>query len=173
VSAGLFQIVLVEPEIPNNTGNIGRTCVATGCGLHLIEPLGFDTSEKACRRAGLDYWPRLKPTAHASFDAYLASARPERLWLFSTKGVKQSVHHAEIRRGDHLVFGKETRGLDESLLSRFADRVVSLPMVPNERSLNLATAVCAAVYLGVDQMLRRGELSLDETGRLAPGTLGA
>ena len=161
----LLNIVLHEPEIPNNTGNIGRTCVATGCALHLIEPLGFDTSEKACRRAGLDYWPRLAPSRHASLDAYLQSQRPGRVWLLSTHATA-SVHEADLRPGDHLIFGKETRGLPGEVLERFPGRVLSMPMLPTERSLNLATAVCAAVYLGIDQMLRRGELRLDSSGRL-------
>ncbi len=161
----LLHIVLHEPEIPNNTGNIGRTCVATGCGLHLIEPLGFDTSEKACRRAGLDYWPRLAPVHHASWDAYTAAVRPPRLWLFTTKTAAPA-HRARFAPGDHLVFGKETKGLPDALLERYPDRLVTLPMVPGERSLNLATAVCAAVYLAVDQFLREGQVNLDEQGRL-------
>ncbi|MCW5765654.1 MAG: tRNA (cytidine(34)-2'-O)-methyltransferase [Phycisphaeraceae bacterium] len=169
-SAGpLLHIVLHEPEIPNNTGNIGRTCVATGCGLHLIRPLGFSTSVKALRRAGLDYWPRLSPAEHESFDAYLASERPTRLWLFTTKA-DRPVFDAHIAPGDHLVFGKETRGLPDDLLARFTDRRVSLPMLPGERSLNLATAVCAAVYVVLGDMRRRGEAALDATGRLASWT---
>ncbi|MGH7132871.1 MAG: tRNA (cytidine(34)-2'-O)-methyltransferase [Phycisphaerales bacterium] len=163
----LFHIALHEPEIPNNTGNIGRTCVATGCALHLIRPLGFDTSIKALRRAGLDYWPRLNPAEHDSLDAYLVVNRPPRLWAFSTKAAR-TVHDVELRAGDHLLFGKETRGLPDEVLARFDDRVIGLPMLAGERSLNLATAVCAAIYLGIDQLLRRGDLALD-AGRL-PGT---
>ena len=103
----LFHVVLHEPEIPNNTGNIGRTCVATGCALHLIKPLGFDTSEKECRRAGLDYWPRLGVREHDSWDAFgLAPSGtgtppldPARLWLFSTKATRH-VFDAEFLPGD-------------------------------------------------------------------------
>lgn len=160
----LFHIALHEPEIPNNTGNIGRTCVATGCALHLIRPLGFDTSIKALRRAGLDYWPRLNPAEHESLDAYLAAAHPPRLWAFSTKATR-TVHDIELQAGDHLLFGKETRGLSDDVLARFDGRVIGLPMLAGERSLNLATAVCAAIYLGIDQLLRRGDLTL-EAGRL-------
>lgn len=163
----MFQIVLHEPEIPNNTGNIGRTCIATGCKLHLIEPLGFDTSEKACRRAGLDYWPRLRPTHHASLDAYLAGARPPRIWAFSTKATRW-VGEVELSPGDHLLFGKETRGLPDDVLHRFGDHLLCLPMVAGERSLNLATAVCAAVYLGIDQLARRSLLTLGSPPRLPP-----
>ncbi|MBL8991614.1 MAG: tRNA (cytidine(34)-2'-O)-methyltransferase [Phycisphaerae bacterium] len=164
-----MHIVLHEPEIPNNTGNIGRTCVAAGCALHLIRPLGFSTSVKALRRAGLDYWPRLAPVEHESFDHYLGTAHPERLWLFTTKSARP-MFDATIDPGDHLVFGKETRGLPDEFLARFPDRLVSLPMLPGERSLNLATAVCAAVYVGVGDMRRRGLARLSPDGRLASWT---
>jgi tRNA (cytidine/uridine-2'-O-)-methyltransferase len=163
----LFHIALHEPQIPNNTGNIGRTCVATGCALHLIRPLGFDTSAKACRRAGLDYWPRLAPTEHDTWDAYLAAAQPPRLWLFTTKA-DRTPDQVEFQPGDHLVFGKETRGLPAALLREHSDRLITLPMRAGERSLNLATAVCAVVYLGIDQFIRRGALALDSAARL-PG----
>jgi len=161
----LFHVVLHEPEIPNNTGNIGRTCVATGCRLHLIHPLGFDTSEKACRRAGLDYWPRLDRAEHPSWEAYLAAACPSRLWLFSTTA-RACSFDAEFRAGDHLVFGKETAGLPDPLLSRYRDRLLRLPMVAGERSLNVATAMCAAVYEGIRQLCARGELRLADDGTI-------
>ncbi len=164
-SPPLLHVVLHEPEIPNNTGNIGRTCIATGCALHLIRPLGFLTTEKACRRAGLDYWPRLNPTEHENWTAYLASTRPRSMWMFTTK-TSRPVWEAPIHPGDHLVFGKETAGLPDSLLSEHADRLLTLPMVPQERSLNLATAVCAVVYEGIRQMIGRSEARLDRAGRL-------
>ncbi len=163
----LFHVVLHEPEIPNNTGNIGRTCVALGCRLHLIHPLGFELSEKACRRAGLDYWPRLDVLEHDDWDRYVARAAPTRMWLLSTKGAR-SVFEADLRPGDHLVFGKETRGLPEALLAAHLDRLLTLPMVPTERSLNLATAVCAVAYEGLRQCISRGEIVLDAAGRLGP-----
>jgi tRNA (cytidine/uridine-2'-O-)-methyltransferase len=153
----LFDVVLVEPEIPNNTGNIGRTCVATGCRLHLVHPLGFDTDEKACRRAGLDSWPRLDVTHHDSADAWLASLGGRTPWLFTTKGTRD-IYDVEFRRGDSLVFGRETRGLDPAMLARFPDRLVRFPMLEGERSLNLATAVCAAVYEGLRQAITRGDV---------------
>lgn len=161
----MLDVVLVAPEIPNNTGNIGRTCVATGASLHLVRPLGFDTDEKACRRAGLDYWPRLRVKEHDDFGAYLRDAGPGRLWLFTTR-CQRPYFEADLRPGDALVFGSETRGLSREILDAYPQRHVLLPMVPGERSLNLATAVCAAVYEGVRQMIGRGELSLDATGRL-------
>jgi tRNA (cytidine/uridine-2'-O-)-methyltransferase len=167
VAGVLLHVVLHEPEIPNNTGNIGRTCVATSCALHLIHPLGFDVSEKACRRAGLDYWPRLRVREHATWDAYLADQAPARLWLFSTKAGR-SVFEADLAPGDHLVFGKETAGLPERIAGAYPDRLLFLPMVEGERSLNLATAVCAVVYEGIRQMLSRGQISLGPDGRIIP-----
>ena len=161
-----FHIVLHQPEIPNNTGNIGRTAVATGCGLHLIHPLGFDTGEKACRRAGLDYWPRLWKAEHASWESYLTRMTPQRLWLFTTKA--PGTHHlfrARFEIGDHLIFGRETAGLPPAILEQFPDRRLYLPMVPGERSLNLATAVCAAVYEGLRQLVDRREATISD-GRL-------
>lgn len=163
----LLRVVLHEPEIPNNTGNIGRTCIATGCALHLIRPLGFDTGEKACRRAGLDYWPRLNPTEHDSFEALLSSLHTpqDKLWFLTTK-TDRPVWDVRFDRGDVLVFGKETRGLPPALLDRYPDRLVTLPMAPGERSLNLATAVCATVYEAIRQFVARGDLALQADGRL-------
>ncbi len=161
----LLHVTLHQPEIPNNTGNIGRTCIATGCSLHLIRPLGFDTSEKACRRAGLDYWPRLRPVEYGSFDEYLDSTQPAGLWLYSTKA-RRPAWDARFSPGDHLVFGRETSGLPEHLLARYPDRLLTLPMLPTERSLNLATAVCAAVYEALRQLVAAGSAALDAQGRL-------
>lgn len=169
MASPLFHVVLYQPEIPNNTGNIGRTCVATGCSLHLVHPIGFDTSEKACRRAGLDYWPRLTVREHASWEQYLADERPASAWYFTTK-TNRLFCDVALRAGDHLVFGPETRGMPGDILEAHAARCVTLPMVAGERSLNLATAVCAAVYEGVRQLIGRGEATVDRTtGRLAAG----
>jgi tRNA (cytidine/uridine-2'-O-)-methyltransferase len=161
----LFHIVLHEPEIPNNTGNIGRTCVAVGAALHLIHPLGFDLSEKARRRAGLDYWERLRVVEHESWDRYTQSRGDAPFWLVTTKAPR-SIYSATFSRGDHLVFGKETAGLPLSLLAANPDRLVSLPMLAGERSLNLATSVCAVLYEGVRQLIIRGQATLDPAGRL-------
>ncbi len=163
----LFNVVLVEPQIPNNTGNIGRTCVATGSALHLVHPLAFDTSEKACRRAGLDYWPRLDVTEHRSWEAFLQSS-PAPVWLFTTKTTRP-VFEASLRPGDWLIFGNETQGLPQATLDAFPDRLLTLPMLPGERSLNLATAVCTALYEGVRQALASGSARLDPQGRLRLG----
>jgi tRNA (cytidine/uridine-2'-O-)-methyltransferase len=160
-----FHVVLVEPEIPNNTGNIGRTCVATGCRLHLVRPLGFELTEKACRRAGLDYWPRLDWAEHESWSVYERGLDPGRTWFLSTKS-SRSVFDVTLRRGDHLVFGRETRGLETGVLEAHPARVVSLPLAAGERSLNLATAVCAVVYEGIRQLRSRGECAMTADGRL-------
>ena len=161
-----LHVVLHRPEIPNNTGNIGRTCVAVGAAMHLVHPLGFDLSEKARRRAGLDYWPRLDLREHESWEAYRAAAGPARAWLFTTRCARP-MFDARFEPGDHLVFGGETAGLPAPVLEAAPDRTLCLPMLAGERSLNLATVVCAAVYEGIRQMLARGDVTLDRSGRLA------
>ena len=153
----MFRIVLVEPEIPPNTGNVIRLCANTGARLHLVRPLGFPIDHAKMRRAGLDYWPRLDVTHHDSADAWLASLGDRAPWLFTTKGTRD-VYDVQFRRGDTLVFGRETRGLDPALLARFPDRLVRFPMLEGERSLNLATAVCAAVYEGLRQAIAGGDV---------------
>ncbi len=163
--APFFHVTLLEPEIPNNTGNIGRTCIALGAALHLIHPLGFDTSVKALRRAGMDYWPRLDVTEHQSWNDYLDDAKPPRLWLTSGKRGKP-LWDADLRPGDHLVFGKETAGLPDTLLDQHPDNVITIPMTPGERGLNVATAVCAVLTEAVRQSLHRRDIALDENGRL-------
>ncbi len=165
-----FRVVLHEPEIPNNTGNIGRTCVATGSSLHLIHPLGFDTDEKACRRAGLDYWPRLGVREHADWDACmtaLAEEAPPRLWLLSTRS-NRCVWDVQFKRGDVLVFGKETRGLPDELLDRYPERGLRLPMMVGERSLNQASSVCTVLYEGLRQLVTAGEIRLSDDLRIHP-----
>ncbi|RMD64938.1 MAG: tRNA (cytidine(34)-2'-O)-methyltransferase [Planctomycetota bacterium] len=148
-----LHITLHQPCIPNNTGTIGRLCVATGCALHLIHPIGFDTSEKACRRAGLDYWPRLRVCEHADWEAYLrdSGATEERLWLFSARrGLP--VWEATFSPGDHLVFGGETQGLPQQLLDRYEQRTLRLPLAPGERSINVACAAAAGLFEAMRQL---------------------
>ncbi|MGD9692918.1 MAG: tRNA (cytidine(34)-2'-O)-methyltransferase [Phycisphaerales bacterium] len=166
----LFHVILHQPEIPNNTGNIGRTCIAMGCALHLVRPLGFDTSVHALRRAGLDYWPRLAPTEHDSWESastalQLAPQGPRRLWLFSTRATKP-IWNADLRPGDALLFGKETAGLPDHILTAHLDSLLTLPMLPQERSLNLATAVCAVLCEGVRQCAARADIAIDPQGRI-------
>ena len=165
-----LHIVLVEPEIPNNTGNIGRTCVTTGCRLHLVHPLGFETDEKACRRAGLDYWPRLELVEHDSVGAYLQAHPPSveqrpRTWFFTTKAT-MTVFDAPIAMGDHLVFGRESAGLSDDIHERFPDQRVCVPLVVGERSLNLSTCVAIAAYESVRKMIGSGDARIDASGRL-------
>ncbi|MDP9259155.1 MAG: tRNA (cytidine(34)-2'-O)-methyltransferase [Actinomycetota bacterium] len=153
-----FQIVLLHPEIPNNTGAIGRTAAATGCRLHIVHPIGFDMGESARRRAGLDYWHLVDCVEHASWKAFvesegLARAR-SRVWLYSTRAIRPH-WEASFAGGDYLLFGCETTGPPEAV-RRWAgeERSVTLPMIdePAARSLNLANAVCAAVYEGLRQL---------------------
>ncbi len=155
-----FHIVLLNPQIPNNTGNIGRTAAAAGCRLHVVHPLGFDMSEKARRRAGLDYWHLVDCREHESWEAFLDSERPGRLWLYTTK-TDRPHWRADLAAGDYLLFGPETSGVPDAV-HRWVDETfgpdhrVTLPMNPGARSLNLSTVVCAAVYEGLRQIESRG-----------------
>lgn len=146
-----FHIVLVNPEIPQNTGSIGRFCVSTDTRLHLVHPLGFDTSDYYLRRAGLDYWERLAPTHYADWAAFLEANPGLPLWFFTTKGTRR---HTEVpwRDGDALVFGRETRGLDPEILTAHAGRLVTIPMRGAfHRSLNLAQAAAVGLYEALRQ----------------------
>jgi len=148
-----FRIVLVEPLIPPNTGNIGRLCIATQSELHLVEPLGFDISEKAVRRAGLDYWKHINLTIHKSYAAFRESLSPEdRLWFFS-KFATKSIYEVDYQKGDYLVFGKETTGLPSEVHEKEIDRLLRVPMPGSDivRSLNLAGTVHIALYEGLRQ----------------------
>ena len=154
-----FHIVLLHPLIPNNTGNIGRTAAATGCRLHVIHPLGFDMSEKARRRAGLDYWHLVDCREHADWHAFLESERPQRLWLYTT-AANRPHWEADLAEGDYMLFGAETTGVPQDVhdwVERMygEDHRLVLPMVNGARSLNLATVVCAAVYEGLRQLSAR------------------
>ena len=147
----LFNIVLLAPQIPNNTGNIGRTAMATGCRLHIIHPIAFDIDEKAVRRAGLDYWHLLDIREHESWSSFLESEQPGNLWLFTTKTTKP-LWDATFVKGDYLLFGNEQHGVPEEVHKFVGENArLTLPMVCEARSLNLATAVCAAVYEGFRQ----------------------
>lgn len=147
----MFHIVLVEPEIPQNTGNIVRTCAATGCRLHLVRPLGFEVSDKYLKRAGLDYWHFVDISYYDSIEELLKKYAGSRFFFFSTKAAKT---HSEVayREGDFLVFGKETKGLPEPLLRAHYDRCVRIPMIGEIRSLNLSNSVAIAVYEGWRQL---------------------
>ena len=147
----MLNIVLVEPEIPQNCGNIARTCAATGCKLHLIRPLGFDISEKAVRRAGLDYWHLVEVLDYESLDDFFARNKVERMWCLSTKAPR-SYAEANFRDGDYLFFGKETKGLPEDFLEEHRGDCIRLPMRQEARSLNLSNAVAITVYEALRQL---------------------
>ncbi len=142
----MFHVVLFEPEIPPNTGNIIRLCANTGCQLHLIEPLGFVMDDKRLRRAGLDYGEWKNVVTHANWAAFLEEEQPQRLWGLSTKGTKH-YHQAGFEAGDYLLFGPETRGLPPAIREELGvDRLVRIPMCPDSRSMNLSNAASVVVY---------------------------
>ena len=148
----LFRIVLIEPEIPQNTGNIGRTCVATNCELHLVGKKGFEINDKNLKRAGLDYWPHLTWYEHETFaDWWKLVEDPTRVWYFTTK-TKRTYFEPSYQPGDWFVFGKETKGLDPDLLLKNPAQTVTIPLLGPARSLNLATSVAIAAYEGVRQL---------------------
>ena len=158
----MFNIVLVQPEIPQNTGNIARTCAATGCRLHLVKPLGFEVSDRYLKRAGLDYWQYVDVVYWENFEE-LERAFPEGKFYFFTTKARACYTDMKYSDGDFLVFGKETKGLPESLLISHPQSCVRIPMLGELRSLNLSNSVAIAVYEGLRQsgfagMNRRGEL---------------
>lgn len=145
-----FHIVLVEPEIPANTGNISRTCAGTDTHLHLVRPLGFSIEDRELKRAGLDYWPSVKLHVHDSFDEAVAECAGGRFFLATTKA-KQSYADFEYRDGDVFVFGKETAGLPQPILSRYPDHLIRIPITDNIRSLNLSNSVAIVLFEALRQ----------------------
>ncbi|HHZ87557.1 MAG TPA: tRNA (uridine(34)/cytosine(34)/5-carboxymethylaminomethyluridine(34)-2'-O)-methyltransferase TrmL [Chromatiaceae bacterium] len=144
----MFHVVLFEPEIPPNTGNIIRLCANTGSRLHLIEPLGFDLDEKSVRRAGLDYHDMACVERHASFSDFLVTAAPLRLFALSTRG-RRNYAEVKYQAGDALLFGPETRGLPQTLLDTLQpEQVLRIPMQAGNRSLNLSNVAALVVYEG-------------------------
>ena len=146
----MMHIVLVQPEIPQNTGNIARTCAATGARLHLIEPLGFELSDKYLKRAGLDYWKLMQYEIHPSWEAF-CEKYPDARMHFATTKAPRDYCAAEYRDGDFLVFGRETRGLDEQLLADNYAQCIRIPMRPDARSLNLSNSVAIVLYESLRQ----------------------
>lgn len=144
-----LDIVMVEPEIPQNTGNIARTCAAIGAKLHLVHPLGFDISEKAVKRAGLDYWDKVEIEEHESFEEFLKKYKPEENNMFfaTTKG--KHVYSDPDYRGMNevfILFGKETKGLPEDILQKYINQTIRIPMRPTLRSLNLSNSVAIVAF---------------------------
>ncbi len=165
----MIHIVLVEPEIPQNTGNISRTCAATGCALHLVEPLGFSIDEKAVRRAGLDYWQYLNLTVHKSYEAFEQAEGGKGRFYFCTTKAKHTYSDCDYRTDEDLyfIFGRETRGLPERILKQHPEACIRIPMIPDARSLNLSNSVAIIAYEALRQqdfrsLKREGAL----TGRI-------
>ena len=146
----MLNIVLVEPEIPQNCGNIARTCAATGARLHLIRPLGFDISEKAVKRAGLDYWHLVDVRDYESLDDFFAKNRVEQMWCLSTKAPR-CYTQATFSDDCYLFFGKETKGLPEEFLDAHREQCIRLPMRQEARSLNLSNSVAITVFEALRQ----------------------
>lgn len=140
-----LNIVLVEPEIPQNTGNIARTCAAIGATLHLIKPLGFDISEKAVKRAGLDYWDKLNIIVYENLEDFKSKIKIDDMYLLSTKA-KNIYSEVNYTKDSYIVFGPETRGLPEDYILENFDRAVRIPMRENIRSLNLSNSVAIVAY---------------------------
>ena len=147
----MFHIVLVEPEIPPNTGNVGRLCLATDAHLHLIKPLGFSIDDRTLKRAGLDYWEQVKVSLWDSIDALFAAQPADTRYFFLTTKCARAYHEEKFRAGDFFVFGRETKGLPEQLLEANRERLLTIPMTDKTRSLNLATAVGIVLYEAVRQ----------------------
>ncbi len=148
-----LNIVLVEPEIPQNTGSIGRLCLATGSRLHLVEPLGFEITHSKLRRAGLDYWEHLKVVRHASLEAFLASIPKDAHKAFFSKKAGHTVFEYSFQKGSYLIFGKETAGLPDSVINQYPTETVRIPMYDARvRSLNLSNSVSIATYEAIRQL---------------------
>ena len=158
----MMHIVLVNPEIPQNTGNIARTCAATGAMLHLIKPLGFELSDKYLKRAGLDYWHMMTLEVHESWEDFLSKYPDARLHYATTKAPRDYCG-AQFMDGDFLVFGRETKGLDEELLARNYEKCIRIPMRSDARSLNLSNSVAIVLY---EALRQQGFPNLEGAGHL-------
>jgi tRNA (cytidine/uridine-2'-O-)-methyltransferase len=149
----MFNVVLIEPEIPPNTGNIGRLCLATQSALHLVKPLGFSLEDRQLKRAGLDYWEEVDLHTWDSFAQLRSKQKPGTRYFFLTTKTKRAYYDIKFERGDFLVFGRETKGLPEPLLAANIDNCINIPMC-GTRSLNLATAVAIVLFEAARQQRR-------------------
>ncbi len=148
-----LHIVLIEPEIPQNTGSVGRLCLAVNATLHLVKPMGFEITHSRLKRAGLDYWEHINVIEHDSLEAYLATLKPETPLALFTKKAGHTLFEHEFKKGVHLVFGKETMGLPDWLVNRFPRESVRIPMYDARvRSLNLSNAASIAAYEAIRQL---------------------
>ncbi|MDE6663436.1 MAG: tRNA (cytidine(34)-2'-O)-methyltransferase [Lachnospiraceae bacterium] len=157
-----MHIILHQPEIPANTGNIGRTCVATGTSLHLIEPLGFHLDEKSIKRSGMDYWDKLDVTRYMNYNEFLTENPGAKIWMATTKA-KKIYTEADFGADDFIMFGKESAGIPEEILVENEENCIRIPMLEEIRSLNLSNAVAIVLYEalrqnGFNNMQRQGEL---------------
>lgn len=161
----MINVVLLEPEIPANTGNIGRTCVATGSVLHLIEPMGFRVDEKSVRRAGLDYWNKLDVRVYSSFPDFLNKNPEAQIYMATTKA-EQTYAEMQYQEDCYLMFGKESAGIPEELLKNYRDTTIRIPMKPDIRSLNLSNSVSIVVY---EALRQRNFFGMQNKGKLHHG----
>ena len=145
-----MHIILHQPEIPANTGNIGRTCVATGTSLHLIEPLGFRLNEKEIKRAGMDYWEHLDVTRYVNFEEFKEKHPDAKIWMATTKA-KHSYTDVSFGPDDFIMFGKESAGIPEEILVEYEPTCIRIPMLPQIRSLNLSNSVAIVLYEALRQ----------------------
>ena len=148
-----LQVVLIEPEIPNNTGSIGRLCLATQSTLHLVEPLGFEINDTQLKRAGLDYWQHLDVVQHPNLDAFFASLPKDAPLVCFSKKAKPLYSEHSYQPGSYLIFGKETKGLSEALMNHYSNQTFRIPLYDSRvRSLNLSNAVSIVVYEAIRQL---------------------
>ncbi len=157
-----INIVLFEPEIPSNTGNIGRTCVATGTRLHLIEPLGFRLNEKAIQRAGMDYWKDLDVTTYLNYEDFLAKNPGAKIYMATTKA-RQTYADVQYEEDCYIMFGKESAGIPEEILVKHPDTAIRIPMNESIRSLNLANSVAIVLY---EALRQQGFANMQKEGQL-------
>ena len=146
----MFNIVLFNPQIPPNTGNIGRLCVNAGAKLHIVKPIGFDISEKAVKRAGLDYWDRLDLTIWENVEEFLENVDTNRCFFATTK-TKTPYFKKNYKKGDYFIFGSETKGIDEEILKKYQNNAITIPMTKEGRSLNLAVSCGIILYEAIRQ----------------------
>lgn len=158
----MLNIVLLEPEMPANTGNIGRTCVAAGARLHLIEPMGFFINDKMLKRAGLDYWHKLDVTTYISYEDFLEKNQGAKIYMATTKS-KQRYTDVSYEEDAYIMFGKESAGIPEELLLGNKENCVRIPMMPEERSLNLSNSVAIVLY---EALRQQGFPCLESEGQL-------
>ena len=160
----MFNIVLFNPQIPPNTGNIGRLCVNAGVKLHIVKPIGFDISEKAVKRAGLDYWNKLDLSVWENIEEFLNNVDIKKCYFATTK-TSTPYFEAKFNIGDYIIFGSETKGIDETILNKYKNRCITIPMTKEGRSLNLAVSTGIILYEAIRQNFSNGKLKM-ENGEL-------